>query len=326
MIKEKKCCFCGKIFVAGSNHIYACAKKNDYFLDKKEIKYMHITFNFPELNDSNLLYRIYVEENKSLPDIQKIYGIDFKSTLFLLDYFNIKKRNSHDGCILGAVKTRKSLFEKHGVINVGQLEEVKKKRKETCIKKFGVDNIYKYPPFYEYVKKKVEEKYGCTLSELQSKLTKKSWNSKSEEGRNNWLNNSIRKSRIHNKTGISNLEKSLQPMLNALEITYTIQFRINKSNGSCFYYDYFINDYNLIIEINGDYWHANPLIYKENDIIKYPVGYKKAGELWKKDLIKKELAEKKGFSILYIWESEMKCTDLSILLYEKLKEYENNKN
>ncbi len=322
-MKEKKCYFCGKILIGGSNHIYSCARKKN-ILNKKEIKYLQIIFNFPELQ-YDVLKKLYVDENNSLPDIQKLYGIDFKSILYLLEYYKIDKRSAVEGCLIGASKSKISLFKKHGVINVGQLEEVKEKRKKTCIEKYGVDNIYKYKPFYDYVKRIVEIKYGCSLSELQSKLSKKSWSGKTYDEKINWLNNSIMKA--NTKGGcISKLEKKFQPILNELNITYTTQFSLRRSSTKIYRFDYFINDYNLIIEINGDYWHANPLFYKKNDMIRYRKGFVKANVIWKMDYEKKLFAKKNGYDLIYIWESEMKNIDLSVLLLNKLNEYENSKN
>ena len=37
-------------------------------------------------------------------------------------------------------------------------------------------------------------------------------------------------------------------------------------NGKIKFYDFRYK--NIIIEFNGDYWHGNPIIYKENDIVK----------------------------------------------------------
>ena len=58
----------------------------------------------------------------------------------------------------------------------------------------------------------------------------------------------------------------------------------------------------LIIEIQGNYWHANPAIYKADDII----NHKTAKQIWKKDNIKKKFLENKGYKIYYIWEKDFK--------------------
>ena len=59
---------------------------------------------------------------------------------------------------------------------------------------------------------------------------------------------------------------------------------------------------NKIIELHGDFWHANPKIFAPDDII--PVIKITAKEKWNLDKRKKELAESFNYKVLVIWESE----------------------
>lgn len=68
------------------------------------------------------------------------------------------------------------------------------------------------------------------------------------------------------------------------------------------YYSFDAKYKNILIEINGDYWHMNPNMYSFND--KNKVVGKTAGEIWLKDRYKKECAEKRGYKVFIIWESE----------------------
>ena len=76
------------------------------------------------------------------------------------------------------------------------------------------------------------------------------------------------------------------------------------------------------MEVNGDFFHANPIKYKADDIIPLPRIKKTAQELWDKDERKKKIAEKFGYQVVYIWENEInKCydeKDLEILVYERV--------
>ena len=66
--------------------------------------------------------------------------------------------------------------------------------------------------------------------------------------------------------------------------------------------DNYLNDYNLMIEVQGDYWHVNPIIYNCN------------GRFINNTQIKDIIQDKKkhtyvkntGIEILYIWESDIK--------------------
>ena len=71
-------------------------------------------------------------------------------------------------------------------------------------------------------------------------------------------------------------------------------------------YDFVVTDpVKVCIEINGDFYHANPLIYKPSDLIKIRGSDGiLASDLWKNDRKKKEVLESKGYSVHYIWEQE----------------------
>lgn len=68
-----------------------------------------------------------------------------------------------------------------------------------------------------------------------------------------------------------------------------------------FVYDFTIVDKNKIIEFNGDFWHANPAIYKSDELV---YNNKKASDVWEFDQKKQELAKEKGFDLMVIWEKD----------------------
>lgn len=84
-------------------------------------------------------------------------------------------------------------------------------------------------------------------------------------------------------------------LLDELNINY-----INEKNFDYYSVDNFLNDYNLIIEVNGDFWHSNP--------IKYP-NYKELANVQlkriPKDKAKRTYLRNKGIEILYLWESDI---------------------
>ncbi len=66
----------------------------------------------------------------------------------------------------------------------------------------------------------------------------------------------------------------------------------------------------IIVEINGDYWHANPIKYSQNDIISYPKGLLSAQEVWNKDAKKIDFLQLQGFNVLVIWENDVKNNNI----------------
>ena len=67
--------------------------------------------------------------------------------------------------------------------------------------------------------------------------------------------------------------------------------------------DYYLNG--KIIEFNGDFWHANPTIYKAKDIILRPNSQKTTAiECWEADKKRKEALEKLGYKVKIVWEHD----------------------
>lgn len=69
-----------------------------------------------------------------------------------------------------------------------------------------------------------------------------------------------------------------------------------------FAYDYTNLTKMKIIEFNGNFWHANPLEYYDENEILYEG--KSVKDIWERDRIKLELARTKGFDVMIVWEYE----------------------
>jgi len=79
--------------------------------------------------------------------------------------------------------------------------------------------------------------------------------------------------------------------------------KIIRKESRSYLYDFCYNK--KIIEFNGDYWHANPQLYKEIDILKFSTNLT-AKEIWKLDEQKINVVKNKGYKILIIWEKDYK--------------------
>lgn len=60
--------------------------------------------------------------------------------------------------------------------------------------------------------------------------------------------------------------------------------------------DFYLPDLKFAIEYNGSYWHADPRLYKENDI----VHGKRAVDIWQRDNLKKQLCEQNNIKLFVI--------------------------
>jgi len=293
---EKICPFCEKKVKVLGKHLLHC-KLIPNNLSKDEIKligiesYVYKGFLNDLCKDYNNLY--------SLPDLRKKYGIDLKNICWCLQYSGIKLRNiSESQHKISSIKSKKTCLEKYGVENPSQVYEVQRKKEETFIKHYGVDNIWKTKEYREFTSKRWASYNKEKKLELIHKWTK-------QEGR------------------ISKIENKIVNIFNNLNIPIETQFKFPKFFHK---YDILLKNTNILIEVQGDFWHANPNKYKENDIINFP-GNKSylAKELWKKDLQKIHYAESQNYKVIQIWESDIreqeKNKNLEIYLLDILNNY-----
>lgn len=94
----------------------------------------------------------------------------------------------------------------------------------------------------------------------------------------------------------SKLEKTFANILNLLEIEYQTAYYAKDIKA---FYDFYLPKYNLIIEVDGDFWHCNP--NSKHNIPKYATQQRNLI----KDAIKNEWAINNGYKILRFWEDDI---------------------
>lgn len=79
-----------------------------------------------------------------------------------------------------------------------------------------------------------------------------------------------------------------------------------REENDIFFYDFTIPNIGIIIEFNGEHVHPNKSSLTESDYKLWKQAWtnKTSEECYKYDLKKKELANKNGFEILYVWYNE----------------------
>lgn len=307
----EKCIFCNSESYFKNVHSH-WANCKEYKKHQEKI-YVKVTKTFLEEE--------YLKNGKSLQFIAKELGLP--KTRFLekkLKEFNIQKRTSKES---KQQAHRSSLIKdtnikRYGIGNVLKLQEFKDKVKKTNIdrygteytqefcrkqknammKKYGVDNCSKIPDIIEKKKNTCLKKYGCE---------------------NQWSNqeiiNKCRKTKIKNGTHSGFYSKSSQvffkkiydvlpPILkkNCYFKELNKEFgKYDKKNNKYYYYDFVITSINYCLEYNGNYYHANPKIYKEdyfNTNLKMT-----SKEIWNKDKLKNDFLREKGYKVDVIWEN-----------------------
>ena len=184
---------------------------------------------------------------------------------------------------------QKKFFEKNGYW-CGTDEESKNKKNETNLKKYGVECIFSLE-YYQNLREEIcLDKYGKTSLEL------------AREGLKNTYKTSI-------EIKICNL---LIEYGFKFETQYDLFYGIDKFKT----YDFYLKEYNLLIEADGDYWHVNPNKYlNENDLTEVQKINKQ------NDIFKNKLATDKGYNILRFWESDIKKKNFKYKLLNEIKKY-----
>jgi very-short-patch-repair endonuclease len=308
--------------------------ENAYSTLEEKIKSILQVFPFANIK---FIETEYIVNQKSLPDLQKEYGLNSDHVIKLLKYYNLPRRSISEASKTKVFKQKlkNTLTKKYGqgVENISQIDFVKKKKRNNCLSTLGVDNFFKQKNIKEVIERGFQNNYGCSISEYRRKKSKEVWAFLTEEEKTSWLEKSIQSDFAQSKQvgyRTSKGEETLSEILSELQITHTRQLQlkyeeVNKKRR--FFYDIYIPKLNLIIEFNGDYWHANPDLYKASDLIHYRFGDITAEEIWNKDLKKKKLAESAGYSIITVWEKEIKkLSNKEILNLIQTKIYEVAKN
>ena len=160
----------------------------------------------------------------------------------------------------------------------------KKKSKEDCLK---ISKSLKGRKLTEEHKRKISEseKGKFVSSETKYKIseaTKSVWKSKSKDKKEKDILMLIKNSSFKSCDTI--IERKVEEQLNKYKIKYFKQKPICNAH---FVVDFYLPEYKLVIECNGDYWHS----------------------LEKAKIRDKELEEyviSKGKDILWLWEHEIK--------------------
>ena len=220
--------------------------------------------------------------------------------------------------------------------NAKRREELNAKARESKARlKKG---IYKGEKLTEEHKKKISQ---ATRGRIISKETRTK-QSLARKGKDSWNKGTkgLQKAWNKGKTGIfseetlrklsaarakqvfpsrdTTIEIQVQNILNKNRIPFIKHknFKLSKSNHQV---DILIEP-NKVIEVNGDYWHFNPIIYDGNSVQKFRGKEIKAKEVWKKDKIIYNELNKLGLSVLVVWESELKNSkDISKKILDFIK-------
>ncbi len=102
--------------------------------------------------------------------------------------------------------------------------------------------------------------------------------------------------KIHSFKKMNTLERLVANTLTEAGIEYTFQFFLQK-DGCCKAFDFKIKGTDILIEVDGDYWHGNPAVKHH---------WKDVDSVRENDEVKSKLAVNHGYTLLRFWESDIK--------------------
>lgn len=230
---------------------------------------------------------------------------------------SVLTRIKHCGCIeesyrLGIEKGKVTNNEKYGVDNPFQLQKVIDATKEKW-NKYRNEN---FTDVIEYIKE--TDTYICKCVDDTCNLCD---TKKFSISTHNYLNRKrygysqedmcVIKNPIGEYRGKSKTQDEIYDFVKSIykdSIIYNDKNALKNANGKKIELDIFFPSINLAIEVNGDYWHANPKFYLENDVNK-TLGLT-AKEIWERDEQKRIICEQCGINLYVIWEYEWKHSRL----------------
>jgi very-short-patch-repair endonuclease len=159
----------------------------------------------------------------------------------------------------------------------------------------------------EHRKKHSERMLGPSNAMRGTKHTPESIRAISEAKQKQYREGTVRVSR--NK--LSKAERSIARVLRMQGVQLTTQYHIP---GVPYWYDFFFPDLGLIVEYQGNYWHANPKHYPPGTLLLIQgVGKVRVESIWERDLKKKEAATTAGYQVFYLWEDDYNLNGMSSL-------------
>jgi len=194
---------------------------------------------------------------------------------------------------------KKVVQEKYGVSNVSNLDSTKSK--------ISASNSGKTWKMNDEGKKKISEasKKQWTNQEYRQKMSEVVYSKEELERRSKWLKEKNKdlefreKNFKNHKNRLSKLHQKIREKLSLDDLGFVSEQRVLK---------YFVDELNeekkLIVEIYGDYPHANPKKYSEDFIVRLHGQSFTATEKREQDLLRKNKLEEAGYTVIVVWESD----------------------
>lgn len=301
-MKTLTCKICNKM--CRSPHLATCYRG----VSKDVASLECLIFSFPQISQTAELLKV---EGTCLAVARKL-DIPYKRIqefcrLSGIDLPNIQQANSNVAKHARFIETCQQKYGANNVLSKGT--SVFNKRNLTIRRRYGVENVRSLQCVKQQITDTHLQKYGVKriVNGAAISAAKSQWTDEQRLAVSAKLIAARAKSASKQDCDFSwkalnvpnKLESKVAQWLSELGVPYEFSFWIAGKQ-----YDFRIGS--LLIEVQGDFWHANPQHYGAQDQLSFP-GKRKvsASSIWAKDQRKKDLAASRGFQILYLWEGEI---------------------
>jgi very-short-patch-repair endonuclease len=159
---------------------------------------------------------------------------------------------------------------------------------------------------YDYIKEAIQEaRKDPELGEKISRGTKGKAKPKpegfgigriqSEKTREKMSDSAIQRIIKTDQLHTSKLEEKFKLILDILDIKYKHTFYVKPIKA---FYDFYLPDYNMLIEVDGDFWHCHPTKYPQAE-------YSSQQRNIIRDQEKNQWAQDNGYKLLRFWEDDI---------------------
>lgn len=320
-MKNLLCPKCNKL--ARSPHFSTC------FLGfpKDEVNLQCLLFTWPNLHEA----KSTLEKQQSVNSAAKVLNVPYSRLTQFAKLTNLKLPSMKEASSSQAVRNR---VKETCRINFGADNPLSRgtvafeKRNKTVRDKYGVDNVFQLNHVKEQITSTILELYGVKrkTNALKIKMSKMALtpDQRREIGRKISEYKRQNPPKRHGEKAFNwkmlstpnKLESKVFSALSELGIDFQFSFWISGRQ-----FDFRLN--NILLEVQGDYWHANPKFYTSCQELSFPGNKKiKAEELWEKDYRKKILAESRGYNVIYLWENDIRnCANLEEFISHQLERF-----
>jgi G:T-mismatch repair DNA endonuclease (very short patch repair protein) len=257
-----------------------------------------------QYKDKEWLSHKYIEEGLSLHQLGRLCGVDAKNIQYWMNKFNLPTRSKSDAVV------------KHFADNKTHYYNTC----ESCSKPFPVANLTNTRPETKVFIKFCSDSCRASAREAKKKVYKRdcphcgksfdcSMKCMTTPGSTKFKKYCSQRCVLaSSKKANTWIELEIEQYLKENGIDYVPQFGVGR-----FTVDFLVPDKNVVIEANGDFWHANPEIYGEEPLYKLQV------QAVEKDKRKLARLDAEGYNVIVVWENDLKTNrdeTLSAMLNE----------